>query len=975
MAVTKLFTKSVSYNILTDTPALINTNGYKSAKIRVLIDTPSAGSFSFSVKDSNSNNLTLGNKVIGNKSEFGFDYRNGSYDDEFLLDLSQTSSVRVTISKEASFAATSATIEVFFSYEEIEIPNDSVFDITSYGSLLFPVTNKLCKVTLYIDKDDVITNPQIVLNGSTDSGSTWSGNINFIYNKSQTNLITLTPKVEHTIWIASQSYTMFRIKGYNNIRQHIGVRYKVEQVESFEREVIADSRTNQFANLGGGKYIKLLFNDYQAINCSSYIEVYARNSAGNYINPNIYTLDGKQVVKSSTADIAFEDTSKNKCFKIYNYGHKLNGGLILKYDEDFTSNTFIAQSPVSSDKIFPNGDTPSVNRSMSFVISDKPFETSTQEELMVSRNDYDIYNVNIEGKVVDALNDDVLVRMGTNSFKYCRFGIHGLIYDIEVDAEHVPSLIEGESVKFAKLVNYQNISFGRSLTRVCLFTNKNRILYNRVHDHTGIGYFREAPLYNLKKRFYPVNDKSLISDVAKYLPIFPDYDYNQFSGRIDGTDDFGIALPTRGTSVGTLLEDWRKENLLDRISYSTIVISNAYGCVFGNYNLTDADPWVAFSSDGTQFFIVETWASVEDYNLSGITSMKVDLSTIISNAGGYTAGSLKLTRRQYNVPTDTTKEPATPFIIGDSCIIQSISVENNRTYITFVDDSAFSTEEYTLYRFNSMAPIVFFENISASSEYNYICNSVKADGSDNTGVFFRLHRVANNKYELYGDAGDPFETKNVCRHIHSVSEAYGGFLIATGENYNHINQEPFFGGGYLFFITADNRYNAKPNQYTLATVMDFFGSTFRITSSPKSINRACGAVMRGDKKIVFVSDSVQGDRDVNNITIEGRSESLNCKSYGIYKGNVADSDNWSNYQNVCNVYGAALGLVEHNGRLASCEYAGKIHISPDYGDTWYTEAVSRTLRVEPEVGATLDVTGLAVDGSIYYGNNKIVFKK
>ena len=169
--------------------------------------------------------------------------------------------------------------------------------------------------------------------------------------------------------------------------------------------------------------------------------------------------------------------------------------------------------------------------------------------------------------------------------------------------------------------------------------------------------------------------------------------------------------------MGELLEDWRRDDEIGKVAYSSFVLSDAYGCVYGQYNSADGDPWVAVSKDGKEFFIVETWAVVEDYVLRGITTMKVDLSPIITAANGYVSGSLKATRRIYNVPTSENKEPSTPFIIGDSCVISAIAVEDGRTYLSFVDDSAFRSDEITTHRFDEMAPIVFIENISAHSRH------------------------------------------------------------------------------------------------------------------------------------------------------------------------------------------------------------------------------------------------------------------
>lgn len=986
MGITKLFTTAKEVNLLSDSPIRFNTSGYKSAKLVLTIDTPASGTLSFNLRgNTDAEYLVLNNKELGATTAISIDYRGGNFKREYLVDLSLVNSCKISFS--STLTATKATAELYFSYaelQEIEIPK--AFDVYNNGSVEFPLTNKLFKATLGLIGDPngnapVANNVSVVVN--LFDGESWSGNAYFVNDSGvETNSVPITPSGEkRSLWLDTSGYTRIRIKANTLVRSHNAMSIEVEQTNAFEREYKLASVTNAFTKCGGGKYLKLLFNGMSLVNGAGQIRIAAKNASGEFIQPvELQTLDGKPIKQNVLSDITLKAGSGSSLYTvIYLFGDVINGGIIFKYAESFTPATTITYSIPATDanKIRIDGATPSYTKSISCVISDSPITpVETLETRIVSRNKYDIYHYGISGKVVDAVNEDVLVKLDTNRFKYYRFGLYGICYDVVLDSEHCPSLLTGEDVKFVKLINYENVSFTFSMTRILLFTTKNRILYNRVkNDTTGISYFREAPLYNKKKRFYPVNNKALISDVAKYLPIFPEYDYGQFAGRIDGTDEFGLSLPTRGATVGSLLEDWRRDNEIGKVAYSSFVLSNAYGCVYGHYNSADGDPWVAVSKDGKEFFIIETWAVVEDYVLRGITTMKVDLSSIVTGAGGYVSGSIKATRRIYNVPTSENKEPSTPFIIGDSCVIDSITVEDGRTYLSFIDDASFRKDEMTTHKFNEMAPIVFLENVSADSEYDYICNSVKADGSDNSGIYFRLHRVGTNKYELLGDAGDPFEGKLVCRHIHSVSESYGGFLVATGENYRHLKGVPFFDGGFLYFITADRKISARPLQYTLSDVMENFYGTFRITSSEKAINRACGAVLRGDKKIIFVSDDVQGDRDVNDIVIEGRTETMGSKSYGVYLGRVEDSDDWSKYQNVCNMYDAGLGLVEHFGRLAVCGYAGPIRISPDFGNTWYQEVVSRKYIDNPEVGTTIDVTGIDNDGCFYYGNNKIVWKE
>ena len=106
--------------------------------------------------------------------------------------------------------------------------------------------------------------------------------------------------------------------------------------------------------------------------------------------------------------------------------------------------------------------------------------TEARESVISEKNEYRIVNLNIQEAVVDALGEDILTKVSDNLYRYYRMGINGWYYDIPIDVEHIPSLIEGETIRSVKLVKNEQQAINCNYNRICLFTNKNRILYNFI---------------------------------------------------------------------------------------------------------------------------------------------------------------------------------------------------------------------------------------------------------------------------------------------------------------------------------------------------------------------------------------------------------------------------------------------------------------------------------------------------------------
>ena len=963
-----------SFN-LTSISRSFNAKGYRSAVVSIKVPAAATGTGTISLTDELGTSLNAlaweGTRSLSTIAITGY----GSparYD--YVVDVTKTGILNITMSSALSGA--DVTVSVYFLYDEVSVVKqygkNVFFSSASYA--LEPNTFYRLKVRLNSDTYDNVQ--RVVRFTSSIDDATFANKNCFVDGQSgmtPINYIILNDLSEKEIWFYNDSDKVFKAAP-DYAASSILIRYEFIPSENLERcFAMPHNAYTNVASLGPFQYVKVVA-DLESAGKSTYFSLTsAKDGNDNFIAPTFFLSNGrKPLLNEASSSILFHPIGGTNPGFVYIFkGENTHGTFVLKY-ENSVSSFNIAQDYYGSELFGPT----TSNFAIKVYFSNKPFtnEVNPLSKTIAEREKYKVESYDIDGNVVDAYGEDVLVRIADNRWAYYQFGLDGIRTDVTFDGEHCPSMIEGETVKFARLIPIiGSRPVGQSETRVVLFTSKNRILYNKVRNSYGceLSYFREAELINTKKRWYPVSTKAEASAVAKYLPIFPQYDYSQFNGRVgSGTDAFGLAKPQRGSSVGELLEDFHKDNIIGKLAYSSFSISEVYGTIWGNYNLTDGDPWLAVTANGEKWYIVETFGSVADF--ADITNLKVDLSPILTNAGGYTAGDLSLCWRKYNVPSDTEKEPETPFIIGPSCVVSGISSDDSGTIVTFVDDSALYADQYDRYKFTNYRQVVFFKNNSGNAEYDYICNDVKADGSDNTGVFFRLVRIeGTHQYRLFGDVGDPYEGRKVCRHIHSVSESASGFLIATGENYTKLNDAvPIFEGGFLFYLPANNR-NADVG---LANPQKNFGEMFRICSSMLGVNRACGAYLKSDidNTLIYVSDDIYGELSKGEITIPGRTESLRKRPFGVISGKLVDVDNQSNFGCVAELKNAAIGLVYNKGRFAVCLFGGDAVFSSDFGKTWHQETIFKVKK-----GQTIyytDVTGICSDGGFFYDNNKIIFK-
>lgn len=570
------------------------------------------------------------------------------------------------------------------------------------------------------------------------------------------------------------------------------------------------------------------------------------------------------------------------------------------------------------------------------------------EEAAIEKNDYKIINcpIKVNGASRDVFGADALEYTSSELYYY-QYGYKGLVWKCEFNSDNVENLIDGETIRYAYLMPYDykdNVGTLQLPNRIVVFTNKNRILFNNADGEqyfTNFNYFKEARVVNPFKKWQPVNDINKADKVHKYFPVLKDYNYNQFDGR----------SVVQGTTEGDLLVDFSVDNSWNSRSYNTLARANKVA-IFGNYNQHNTEPYVLATVDGGKTWKVVLWfAHTTDYPNSA--AGEIDLTPITSQSA-YTANSLKLCIRKYRVPTKETPEPANTFIIdeNDQVNVSSFTTDGEGNCVVNLAEAK---------DFGTYSPVCFFKNNGSASIWDTICNNdMTEDGTNNNGVFFRLKKINNTQYQLRAMLGNPYEVSLMCYHIHCINRCCAGFVISTGESYKSISQ---YEGGMVYFLTCN--YNNGTNTL-YGGINSLINKTIRLTSSPNGVNRACGAYLfndHADPTFMYVSDESFYTTGKRNASIPGRSIEVQNVPTGIFRGKLSDIDDQSKYECVCDTKSTIVSLCEHMGHFAADGHGDALCLSRN-GKDWH---------IETNMYENI-VNGTDMNGCIYFGNYKVVFK-
>lgn len=698
-------------------------------------------------------------------------------------------------------------------------------------------------------------------------------------------------------------------------------------------------------------YVNEVFTNGEVVNCSAYIGI--KDTNGNYIEDKCkyYDLGGNYIGTKAQKPIL--------------YGHPSGGGFIVELPEAAGTGSIFAMGKVATD-------TGSSVVGAFYVECYKNMPpVKNCVTLKYQKEDYDVYEFDSKNTNKDVLQKNI-VEWDAASLKFYQYGYLGIIYNIPFATSNVARLKENETIKFAYLLP-QNPTNRSGITgnintfpRICVFTDRN--VYHNFPVFANASrlcgsdmfLFDESTIYNRYKKWLPVNDKAKADGYHKYFPVLAEYDYSQFDGRIGATGDdnpYGNGGLPAITSEATVLFDSLIENVraFNRICYSSMTKSGNV-CAFGNYNVDDgSEPFVMLTNNGGRTWQINAYFACTDYYLY-MRGGKVDLKPI-TDIAPYVASSLKMCRKRFNVPSDTTKEPTTPFIVdvNDQSLVTGFSTDASGNCIVTVADNV---------DYDGIYPIVYFENISANNEWDYICNTgFNAAGTVNNGIFFRVEKIAANQYKLYGDIGNAYDGDKVCRHIHGVNRVEAGVLVSTGESYC----KDWFEGGFMYLI--------QQNQNNGNDAVDMYGTypVIRLTSAMEGVNRACGAYIFSDDfdpTLLYASDEafipsrtlVPERLYKRYYPIPDRTVKYPATPAGIFVGKLSDIDDQTKYKCVCELHTTIIGLIQTHGHFALQGHAGQLAFSKN-GFDWSMDVYDGSL-----------INGEDELGNIYFGNKIVVFK-
>ncbi|MBO5866402.1 MAG: hypothetical protein J6Q73_10190, partial [Bacteroidaceae bacterium] len=534
----------------------------------------------------------------------------------------------------------------------------------------------------------------------------------------------------------------------------------------------------------------------------------AVNESSSRLDKRLYTIYGNEV-------------STDNAKRIY-FGATMSGGEIIVVadgnpqawyfnGENMTGTINVVATMMAEPRFL---DLPVVGETNDYVVKEQPTTTANR----------DVYNNSV-------------VEWDNSSLTFYPYGYGCFSHKVTMDTSVCPTWMQGEQILFVYLLPYNGGSAtvnGRGIPSICVFTNKGRILHNNPVRYSGgavmSAYKSDMMLFaeslvveNANSlKWLPSNDKNAAAPY-KFFPVLTDYDYNQFNGRLT---EWGRTenVNTQLTFPSNVLYHQKNKNYGQwrKLNFGNMAKDDKV-CIFVNYNgnnIGQEPVMIATNDGGRRWDVLPKFACVEHY--ADMYAGNVDFSKI----GSYTANSLKLCRCAFNVPTAENKEPETAFVIPQEqqSLITSISVSGGVTTITTAEDLTFD---------NAKSPRVFLANVSATGDWEYVCNNDPMKG--NNGIFFRAVRTAANTYTLKADLGDAYQSDRICRHFHNIARTSNGYMICTGESY----AEGEFQGGFLYFLAQNKRDG-------FATVATSYGdvispaSITRLTSSKDGVVRASG---------------------------------------------------------------------------------------------------------------------------------------
>ena len=284
----------------------------------------------------------------------------------------------------------------------------------------------------------------------------------------------------------------------------------------------------------------------------------------------------------------------------------------------------------------------------------------------------------------------------------------------------------------------------------------------------------------------------------------------------------------------------------------------------------------------------------------------------------YKRNSFSIVKRNLITPSSSNKEPIHYFELGSRIEIKNITRDTTALVTTNV--------EHKLSTGNIIA--ILSNNGYETDSWSWMLNNDISETSCGNGIFYKIVVIDSFNLKLFEYVSSP--SNNItCRHIHHINRIKDGWLIGTGEIYPN---------GWTLYMQMK-----EADTFSIKKASDEF-RIIRLNSSEKSVQRTLGMLLLDDDEstLIFASDHDLLLRKKVKM-VEDRSISFERSSTGIYKGTLADIDNFENFRVIYEAKEPAYFFKQLGSAYVFSGQRGELAISFDKGATWYSERLDKAL--------------------------------
>ncbi|HEX3030238.1 MAG TPA: hypothetical protein VHT34_13295, partial [Clostridia bacterium] len=499
------------------------------------------------------------------------------------------------------------------------------------------------------------------------------------------------------------------------------------------------------------------------------------------------------------------------------------------------------------------------------------------------------------------------------------------------NATNFPGLISGSTLESILVLPWtRNLSTIQTANkwRMVVITNKGQVYHNYpTRATTGDGVevagdilkFDESVIWDLPERRYP-STNAKASGVEAYFPGLPSVCYEYHPAiSVDngyGNNGFGKSI-THGSTTYPRFYFPNRDTKQNSMSFMGGYEPDDKISLIGTYKTNEGTGAACriciFATDDAG----RSWYNKYEFTSDDVVENYGNAINTSNFATAYTDGLLKISKRTLVIPSATDKEPAIKFRWSTDITVTSIS----RAGAAIVTTS----KAHGLKNGNV---IVFKSGSGRDINWDWMKNDTVGTTSGGNGKLFRVKVLSATTFELYEFVHSAFN--NIpCRHIHHINRVKDGWVIGSGETYPE---------GWILYMQmkAADMYNVRRAYDTFPII--------RLTSTETSVQRILGANMLDDSDntmIVAMDDEFIYREPV--VMPDGRTETFERNSTGIFRGKLADIDELSRFTPIYETSQVSYFFKKKGGAYIWVGQYGAFAISFD-GMTWMEEDIGNVAQ-------------------------------